>query len=168
MKQSISFLIVFILSCQKPNINIPSPYYINLTIDGVSKSFNGDAGAEVTIKDSVFNFTIYGHPDPYNGAEVLSMTIINRPGYRPLVPGTYSQLDSAFTIKGLYTPSNGLAAFNVGGDYPILPDPLKITISSLDSNTVRGSFSGTFYILRISEKKTLKGEFYLSMKYYHL
>lgn len=165
---SIYVLAFFLLfSCQKARQNVTSPYYIHLTIDSVSRDFSSDAKADMVTIGPIFNFGITGHPTPDPNAENLRLLIWNSPSNRPLVTGTYGQPDTNFILDGMYNP--GSSYIYSAGDDLSPPIPLSITIDSIDSSTVKGSFRGEFYghyagsSILGPEKKTLTGQFYLKL-----
>jgi len=161
------FLCVF-TSCKK-NGGSSSGYHLTATIDGQSQSFNVNPFVFKVTNGGASIISIEGYAGNQSNQQIMA---ISWTSYSPsviLIPGNYSDTSSAYSLEGVYNPSisvsyvggNGLTANMSNSNH------LKMTITSIDSTAVKGTFSGDFYLNgdASSPKKSItSGDFYVPWK----
>jgi hypothetical protein len=178
-----AFLLVSAISyssCKKdttpPPVEEPSPYYINCTIDGVESKSDTvfDAYLRVSIRpgfpsstlilngydkelNTNFSFSIDNHTSGYTYGYPL-----------PLGVGSYNTQKTEYGMSIIFTRVGTSFVNDTAGNF-------NITITSLDSVSVKGTFNGKLYkepeVAGPSDlpngpeyKEITNGEFYLKMK----
>lgn len=164
-------LITACLSCSKEDPN--ADYHLTCTIDGVNKKFNISAMA--------FQSTVTGYQGiALGGAETSSSTsatfgfeIANYPSDKPIIAGTYTDGQTDFEILSTYlTEAN--ESFEAGttlyqdaiSSGATITNHLKVAITSIGNGSIKGTFSGDFYLEAESngaKKVITNGDFYLPL-----
>lgn len=180
MKKTL-FVIILALSvftsCKKGSSS-STPYHFTATIDGVTQTFNVtpmatrvNYGGRIIISIRGFNGTT---PANMQTLEVDWNNILHNDTIT-FHTGTLSDNDPSYAISGFYEQSPDSVQYTSGADLKYSPvgtnDPnihqLNIVITALDSNTVKGTFSGDFYFMgdMSATKKTItNGDFYVPWK----
>ena len=83
--------------------------------------------------------------------------------------GNWTDTSQKYAITGVYSPANGhdYAAGTVAVAGATITNHLKLTITSVDSTAVKGSFSGDFYLngdLSGTKSTITNGDFYVAWK----
>jgi hypothetical protein len=168
--------IIFITSCTKEysfEKQKQEVYFITCKVDGVLKEY--------------FNCLAGDHTDPSNGNLSIygaaPLTNSNNPGFFALeiashtqvvTEGEYADSTTGFQAHSVYVDSVSNEVYVSGSNLQIaaagsgitIPDHLKITVTELGEFTVRGTFSGDFYLNGDISGKMIKitdGLFYLKM-----
>ncbi|WP_431214007.1 hypothetical protein ACQ86N_03740 [Puia sp. P3] len=143
-----------------------SDYHFTATIDGQSQSFNTSPLAVKVSNAGVSMIAFEGFAGNQSNPQVMAVSWNSFYAGQNLVVGTYGDTSSKYAIGGNYNPSISVtyvsgSSIMTGGTH------MKLTISSIDSTAVRGSFSGDFYLNGdpSSPKKTVtNGDFYVPWK----
>jgi len=155
-----------VVSCHKSGSDNPS-YYIRASVDGTAMSFSAKTLAGKFTNAGTTTLSITGAVSSSKNLGTIQLYILNVPGGKPIVAGTYSETDRTdFSMWGLYYPDSTNHVYQ-GGQLNNPANPFKITITSIDNTAVKGSFSGDYYFntgttIPGPEKKTFtNGEFYV-------
>lgn len=159
-------LIGLFLSCKKSNSGPSSSYHMTATVNGTAKTFNIGTIATKITNGNVTLITITGFGSTTTG-EALTVTIDNGFGASTIGAGTYSDTTAKFDVGGTYLISAG-QQFVAGTSVvqtmgAVITNHLKLIITAMDSQTIRGTFSGDYYYNGdpTSSKKTItNGDFY--------
>jgi len=164
-----TLLAVLSLSCNKSH-NTGSAYYINASIDGVSKSFSGNVFATRTSDNKSYTININGLITSASGEGLDVLVSSNNPS-QIVGADTYEDSSSVYTIALSYAPSitgtgysGGTATSDSAKAHGItITNHLQVVISSISSVEVKGSFSGDVFLSgdASADKKTVtNGSFY--------
>lgn len=127
------------------NSTTTSSYYIKASMDGVAKTFNVGAMGLETDLSGLTMLDITGLASSASNLESIGITINNSGNSKPIVSGSYSELETdGFIVGAAYNPGSTTIVYGTGL-YPDTINPLKVTITAIDSKTVKGTFSGDFY-----------------------
>jgi hypothetical protein len=122
-----------------------STYYIKASMDGVAKTFNVSAMGIESNLAGITMLDITGLASSASSLESLGITINNSGNSKPIVAGSYSELETdGFVVAAVYNPGSTTIVYGAGL-YLDTINPLKVTITSIDSKTVKGTFSGNLY-----------------------
>ncbi|HVS96556.1 MAG TPA: hypothetical protein VHE54_08710 [Puia sp.] len=135
-------LALLVVSCKKSK---PSSSSNSITADmnDTAKTFNVNAGAQLLDLGGYTALSIYGNATSAQDLEGLNLSINNTPGNKPIVAGTYTENSTDFSVGAVYNPGSNVIVYGAG----VIPNPthpLTITITSIDKNSVKGTFSGDF------------------------
>ena len=150
MKRTILFslltgLLFSLNACKKEVSNADANYYFEATIDGVKKTYPYLPAAVMLDTLDVYSLGMLAYASA-GSRELFSLNIGQESG--PITAGTY--IDD-YTIEdklvaGGFNPGTDDDALVYGAGLDEGPDPkLTITISEMSSNTIKGTFSGTFF-----------------------
>jgi hypothetical protein len=161
-------------SCKKNNSGSPS-YYLTANIDGKSQTCNVNTLATRVTQNGHSAISIQGFSDntPNSSSFILDWDNLNS-GTATFTTGTYYDTSGTYSTDGVYVLAPGdeyFAGTQVMALAASLGTPIAhftITITALDSTSVKGTFSGDFY-QQISvpggpEKSIANGEFYVPWK----
>jgi hypothetical protein len=164
-----------LVSCKK-NSGSSSSYHFTATIDGKAQTFNV---SPLATRVSAFGLTEIAI-DGFNGTGSSNIQVLSigwtaePPSTAKFGTGNWSDTSQNYATIGTYvvstneqyvTGSGVTGAATVSGTKGI--NDLKITITSLDSTAVKGTFSGDFYFMGdiSGTKKTItNGDFYVAWK----
>jgi hypothetical protein len=142
-------IVLISLSCKKSGSSSGS-YYFKGSANDTALTFNVNATA---ILDSTGGFTtlaLTGNVSSAANLQGLTLDINNTPSGKPIVAGTYTETNMTdFVVGGVYNPG-GTSVVYGAGEFGTPTNPLTITISSIDKNTVKGTFSGDFFYTDIT------------------
>jgi hypothetical protein len=167
-------LVSLFSSCKKDN----DSYYIRCTIDGTAKTFNVGTYAHKDVDPANaqnYGIGMGGFATSSDQDDWMGFWIDNIPSGDEIVAGAYDHTSADFDLLATY--SNESAAFDYASGSSVDEDAVtyavtitnhfKLTILSIDNNTIKGTFSGDFYDdgdPRNSKKSVTNGEFYLKFK----
>ncbi|HEY8969038.1 MAG TPA: hypothetical protein VIM64_08090 [Puia sp.] len=157
------------LSCNKSH-NTGSAYYINASIDGVSKSFSGNVYATRTSD-------VHGNAININGlfssstGEGFNLSINSHAANVYIATGVYADTSSLYTISLIYSPyatatlygSGNVTSDSAANHGITIVNHLKVVINELTGTDITGSFSGDIFLSgdASADKKTVtNGSFY--------
>ena len=152
-------------SCKKSG-GSSSNYHFTATVDGQSQSFNTSPLAVKVTNSGVSLIAFEGFAGNQSNPQVMAISWTSFTVGQNLVVGNYSDTSSKYDLGGNYNPSISVSYVG-GGGIVTGGTHMKLTISSLDSTAVRGTFSGDFYLNGdpSSPKKTVtNGDFYVPWK----
>jgi hypothetical protein len=166
------FIALTFFSCKKDNTEIT--YGIKCNINGVPKTFNILSNAHREEDNGYKSVSILGMN---NGSteEYFTGIIINMPSQKAIEAGSYLDASHDFELLFTYALSYSGPEYEAGrtlydeAQYRGVPisNPLKVTITSITNEVVKGTFSGDFYFEADpnAEKKTItNGEFALKFQ----
>ena len=160
-----SALALLVVSCKKSGSSSSSGSFIKADMNDTAKTFNVNAAAQMSNIGGFTSLSIYGNATSAQNLEGINLTINNTPSNKPIVAGTYTENSTDFAVAAVYNPGSNTIVYGAG-IMSSTPNPLTITITSIDKNTVKGAFSGDFYYTNTatgtfgSETKTFtNGEF---------
>jgi len=163
-----AFLAVISISCKKSNSG-NNAYYVTANIDGTAKTFNTHVTAFKSTQNGLTVLSIVGFTTAAVNSESMSITIGNNPNGSPIVAGTYTELNTNFLTVGEYNPGSTTFFYGSGLITPPV-NILTVTITSIDNNTVKGTFSGDVDYMDVATstpgttKKTItNGTFYANL-----
>lgn len=143
----VALTVLLFISCNKNN---GGDYYFTFKENGINKSYSANiyAGADTTAP--YIELMIIGS-NSMTFDEVLGFYINNSPGQTAIVTGLYEDTTPNFTLLSTY--SKGTTDYESGQSVAeeavanniTLTNHLKLTITSLDSKVVEGTFSGDYY-----------------------
>ncbi|HEY4063098.1 MAG TPA: hypothetical protein VGM30_14430 [Puia sp.] len=164
-------LAVISFSCKKSSSSSGPSNYITASIDGTAKTFNAGIMAFKTTQNGQTVFNVIGFSDGSANPESFSITIGNSPTTaKPIVAGTYTEVfNPDFITVGEYIPGSTTYVYASGLAAPPV-NIFTVTITSIDNNSVKGTFSGDVEYLDVataipgSTKKTItNGSFYAKL-----
>jgi len=165
-----STLAVLASACKKSGSSSSSAYYIKGNMNDTAMTFNVDAAAHLTTMSGFITLAIIGSVSNPQNLQSISLNINNTPSNKPVIAGTYTESSSDFVVGAVYNPGSSSVVYGA----PVNPNPtnpLTITITSIDNNTVKGTFSGDLYYTNTTTgsfgptKKTFtNGEFYVKVQ----
>ena len=170
-----ALLVCAFVSCKKNNsASSGGNYHFTATIDGKAQTFNVSPLAVRVTNSGVSLIGIEGFTSASSTTQVLAVSWTNNPpNSAAFTVGTYSDTASKYAIGGNYNPSTTEAYVSGSGiesgattNIPFA-NRLKIVITAVDSTTVRGTFSGVFYLngdLTQAKKTITDGDFYVPWK----
>lgn len=167
--------LVLCSSCQKETSKVvDTNYHITCKIDGQAASFN--VGATAYQIDSLGQTIIaLGGADSANtNPKVVSLVIAALQPGAAITAREYSDTSSVYGIGSDYIVQTGIEEYQAGYDLPALAQQnnitlanhLKITIKEITDITIRGSFSGDYYLngdINSSKKTLTNGDFFVKI-----
>jgi hypothetical protein len=171
---SIAFIIGF-SSCQKENSedNTDTNYHVSFKADGISKSFTEFTGAHFDTTSGFVTLTVLGSASQTNNSNYFGFYLNNDSGAALIVPGEYKDVFTNFTLLSTYNINAfpyeaGQSVAEEAADNNItIANHFKVNITSMNKETVKGTFSGDFYeSLNIRGKKITitDGDFYVKVQ----
>jgi len=159
------------ISCKKSNSGSSGSYHVTATVDGKAEKFNVNAIADKITVQGVTSLTLTGFVTNSPTGETITLnvsTIYGRP--LPIKAGTYSDTTTLYDVDGFYQTSMsdmyeaGTSISQSAGT--AIVNHFKLVITSLDSSSIKGTFSGDFIggIGSDQPKKTItNGDFYVKL-----
>ena len=147
-------------------------YFIRCKMDGAPKTFNFNNRATIVDFADAKNLSLSGSAtSTASNFEGINLAINFQNGLP--ATGTYSENDhqTDYVLSGVYNP-NSMTTLFAAGINPNSSLPLTVTITSLSSTTITGTFQGAFYKQDIlggvssttDFKRITEGEFNLPIK----
>jgi hypothetical protein len=154
-------------SCKKDNTD--TTYGIKCNINGVPKTFNIQMRAQRELDNGYKSVSFIGLNNS-SSEEYLGGMVLNIPSQKEITAGTYTDASSEFEVLFTYSLSYSGPDYEAGSslyEYAqyrgvTVSNPLKLTITSISNDVIKGTFSGDFYIDANpdNEKKSItNGEF---------
>ncbi|MEO8765709.1 MAG: hypothetical protein ABI416_15520 [Ginsengibacter sp.] len=131
------------VSCKKDK-NENTDYYISAKVGGELVTYKTNAVAVKEQTDTIYNLALTAFGDVTTGQQFyLQIAQVNN----PITAGTYVDAgDDALLVVGGYNPGTTDDSKIFAAGLQVDSNPrLQITISSLTSTNVSGTFSGTYY-----------------------
>jgi hypothetical protein len=153
------FSVIAFSSCQKDNNDTVTGPNLSASFDGSSKKFNNALVGSVTSTDGSYGLQVIGFAGTAGTSDALYLSILKD---GPIVPGTYIEGQGAgityvSQTGGVTNYSNALSATN----------PISITITSISSTKVTGTFTGDIFIeanSTLAKKVLANGQFNVTLK----
>ena len=163
-------IVIISLSCKKSGSSSGS-YSITASANDTAMTFNVNAMATEDSTGGITSLVIFGNVSSAANLQGISLDINNSPTHKPIVAGTYVETNTTdFVTAGVYNPGSSTIVYGAGIE-PNPTNPLTITITSIDKNTVKGTFSGDFYYMNTQTayiglpiKTFTKGQFYVKIQ----
>jgi len=150
-RYSVIAVLTFILfgACNKEKGD--ENYHVSFKVDGVSKTYTANVLAHADTTGSYMSLTILGADSPTSFDNYMSIYLDNSPGNGNINAGQYQDNSANFSLVTTYN-KNGIeykAGQSVAEDgvyyNVIIAHHFKVTITSIDKTTIRGTFSGDYY-----------------------
>ncbi|MFI5161042.1 MAG: hypothetical protein ACHQHN_07175 [Sphingobacteriales bacterium] len=153
--------VLFVLTSCKKNSNTTgnTTGTITVNIDGTAQTFNVGATAHVDNTGGFYTLSLIG----VQSASAANSIIVEVTNSSPIVAGTYTGTNSQADMS--YTQVSGSAVYQFDGSNNA--SNATITIKSISSTNVQGTFSGTLEIITgagTSSKILTNGTFNLNIK----
>ncbi len=133
-----AFLLVLFTSCKKENTNVAIGT-ISVSIDGTATTFNFGAKASVLPVTGGYGIQIQGNKrDPATSATNLTISVASA---APITTGTYVENSGGNVVKIDYDFDYFLST-STSSSYGSTTNPVTITITEINSTSVKGTFSG--------------------------
>lgn len=142
-------LLTLFVSCKKENGD--DDYYFTFTVNGVNKSYSGFIAAATDTSGAYVELTILGATSSTSFDDYLGIYLNNSPSTDNIVPGQYEDLSADFTLLTTYGAngkdyeSGQSVAEEAAANGITLTNHFKVNITSMDSKSVKGTFSGDYY-----------------------
>ena len=144
-------LLVILSSCKKEDSG--SSYHVSFSIDGVKKTFTGYAVAHKEDVSGDIELTILGSKTALSFDDYFGIYINNYPGGGNIPAGEYQDNSTDFTVLSTFQNiangneyESGQTVADDGIYYNIpIANHFKVNITSMDSKTAKGTFSGDYY-----------------------
>lgn len=176
MKKCIFFVILFScagLSCKKGNSGGGS-YHLTATINGKNETFNvSPIATRISIGGNTY-ISIGGLAIQSPTGEMLQLGLSTHPGGAAIKAGTYMDTTTQFDVTGLYSVKLGEAyeggssiyQSSLGGASAPIRNHFRLVISSIDSSSIRGTFSGDCFYAASTDsavKTITNGDFFVKI-----
>jgi hypothetical protein len=169
-----ALLILFsFLSCKKGNDKEDTNFHLSFKVDGASKIYNGNLLAYTILDGEYTTLAICGTPPNTSFDVNLGLYISNFPSKGNIASGQYSDTDTNFYILSKYEVNSVAHAaghsvvWDANADNVTIANHLKINITSMDKNTIRGTFSGDYFLGYAKNGKKISitdGDFYIKLE----
>lgn len=153
--------VLFVVSSCKKSSNKPASTVgtITVNIDGTAQTFNVGATAHVDNTSGFYSLSLIG----IQSATVANSVIVEVTSSSPIVAGTYTGTNSQADMS--YTQVSGNAIYQFDGSNNA--SNATITVKSISSTNVQGTFSGTLELISgtgAASKALTNGTFNLNIK----
>ncbi len=160
-------LLPLLFSCKKDKDDSNS-YHVSFKLDGQAKSYTAFTAGTVTKSDEETSVAIAGTSSATNGEDHFAIALFTQEDPKAT---TYTDNVDNYMLAGLFSPSASIEYqagtilnTEAGSSDIIIKNHFKVTITSIDDKSIRGTFSGDFYLDGdpSKEKKTITdGSFYV-------
>ena len=152
MKKLLFTLLAFsiiLASCtpDDPDVN----YHVSFTVNGTSKTYTGHVLAHLDTAQGYITLTIIGAHNPTSFDDNMGIYLNNFPGGGAISAGIHNDNATDKTLLTTYVNNNisyeaGQSIAQDAVNYGVtIPNHFKLTITSMGSQTIKGTFSGTYY-----------------------
>lgn len=141
-------------SCKKSSSSTPTG--VSATIGGSNKNFSTLTAATKTNLGGFDEIVIMGEVASGTTASTIDITIANDlgGGVDSIVAGTYADSSTKFSVSVDYLTSSGSLPLPYSGGTNVdgsqspasVPNHLVVTISSITSTSIKGTFTGNLYL----------------------
>jgi hypothetical protein len=143
------FCIVLLVSCSKEKGN--DNFHVSFKVDGTDKTFTGYVVAHRDTITGFYTLEVIGATTMTSFGDYMGIYINNDPGHGNFNPGDYKDNSATFTVLANYV--NNSISYDAGQSiaqdavsYNVtIAHPFKVTITDINTSTIRGTFSGDFY-----------------------
>ena len=163
---------ILFFSCKKDKAD--ESFHLSCKIDGQTASFNTASFAGHLTNEAGTGFTFGGLTAATASGDALGFVIIDMGATEKLGAGTYADSSTKFEILTTFTTGADGHAYEAGStvfqqtnESSDIANHLKVSITSVTNETVRGTFSGDFFLEGdpTGAKKTItNGDFYLKLQ----
>lgn len=170
MKKTIlaaALLVITFAGCKKDN---DEDFHVSFSVNGTSKSYTGHVFAH---KESVSGFTtlvVNGSTSATSYDDYLGIYLDNYPAGASFAAGEYIDAGTAYSLLTTYQNSGseyeaGQSTAQDAVSYGVtITNHFKVSITQLDAETIRGTFSGDYYpngnVRSAGKIAITNGEFY--------
>jgi hypothetical protein len=164
------FSILFV-SCKKGN---DTNYHVTFTADGVNKSFTGHTFGHFETVGGFTTLSIVGATSSTSFDNYMGIYLDNSTGQGTIVAGQYDDTFTNFSLLSTYSINavDHEAGQSVAADavtYGVtIPNHFRVIITSMDDETIRGTFSGDFYkdgnVQTGTKISVTNGDFYVKLQ----
>jgi hypothetical protein len=162
-------------SCTKPAASAKEDFHVTCSVDGIPVSFNTSTFAHVETQAGLKAITINGATNSSLTAGSVGFVITNTPSGDAIAAGTYKDTDTKYELLASYAPNISVTAYDAGTTLyseakslgVTITNHFTVTITSMTTETVKGTFSGDFYydLNPLGAKKTItNGDFFVKFQ----
>lgn len=165
--------LTILFSCQK-NTSSESNYHVSFTVDGKAVNYTGYVGATFDTASGYIDLTALGANSSTSYDNYFGFYLDNYSGAKSITTGQYVDASTDFTLLGNYTiggveyDAGQTVATDAITNNVTIANHFKVNITSLDRNTIKGTFSGDFFkngdMSNISKVSITNGDFYLKLQ----
>jgi hypothetical protein len=177
MKKGVSFILILcciFLSCSKDQ-STNDTYYLTCTIDGAPRTFNLLAGSRRESNATNTAVFVHGVESASSNTADYGFVITNVPSGDDIIAADYTDTSTDFEILTAYKPDQASLGFDAGTTMldeanmagVTISNHFKVTITSINNETIKGTFSGDFYEdgdPHAAKKTISNGSFYLKFQ----
>jgi hypothetical protein len=158
MKKLIGFAlltVIILVSCAKEKGRQQGQqdnnYHFNFTVNGTKKSFTGYIAAHTDTTNGFVELMILGAPAVTSYDNYLGLYLSNDPAKGNIGTGQYLDNSTNYTLLTTYEISavpyeaGQSVAEDAVTDNVTIANHFKLNITSMDKNTIRGTFSGDYF-----------------------
>src|SRR5258706_6787626 len=160
-------------SCSKEH-GSDENYHVSFAVDGVSKTYTAHVLAHRDTTAGYFSITILATNSATSFDNYMGIYLDNSPGHGNFIAGQYADNSTTFTVLTNYTNNSieydaGQSVADDAATYNVtIAHHLKVVITSIDKNTVRGTFSGDHYkdgdVRGTTKLNITNGDFYANVQ----
>jgi hypothetical protein len=169
----VSLFAIIFSSCSKQH-GTDENFHFNFTENGVNKSYTGNVLAHRDTVGNYYSITILGSTTATSLNDYMGIYMDNDPVHGSFSAGEYTDNSPSFSVVTTYN-KNGIEykagqSVAIDGVYYGIPiaHHFKVTITSINSNTIRGTFSGDFYkdgnVQSTDKLNITNGDFYAQFR----
>jgi hypothetical protein len=139
-----------VASCKKEKGN--DEFYFRFTVDGTTKAYSGFIAAHLDTSAGYVELTLLGANSQTSFDDNMGIYINDFPAQKEIRTGQYDGSSPDFTVLTTYTNSNleYESGQSVDADGVLFGIPIanhfKVNITAMDKQSVRGNFSGDYYL----------------------
>lgn len=140
--------LVIVASCNKEN---DTDYYLRFKANGVDKSLSGYVFAHKETTGGFTSLTILGATSATTFTDYLGLYLDNTPNSSTVfTTGTYGDVSANYSLLSTYTSNSpdyeaGEEVASEAALHSVTINHLQLTITSMDNETISGTFSGDYY-----------------------
>jgi len=147
----VSCILVLFTSCKKEKSD---NYHVSFSVNGVTKTYTGYVAAHTENVSGDIELIILGANTMTSFDDNIGIYINNYPGGGNIPAGEYRDNSTSFTVLSTYEniadgnsyESGQTVAENAIADNVTIANHFKVNITSMDSKTAKGTFSGDYYV----------------------
>jgi len=149
-------------------------YHVSFTVDGINKTYTAHVLGHLDTTGAYIALTILGGDSPTSFDNYMGIYLDNSPGNGSITAATYQDNSANFSVLTTHT-RNGIE-YHSGQSVAqeaimfgvTITNHFKLIITSMTSTTIRGTFSGDYYIngnVQTGTKlKITNGDFYVKFQ----
>ena len=156
-------------SCNKEQVNNTN-FHVSFKVDGVDKTFTGHVFAHRDTTLGYYELSVVGAISSTLYDNYMGFYINNDPSHGNFNSGVYTDTSTAYTVLTTYAINS--VEYEAGQSMALdavaygvtIAHHFKVIITSIDNNTIRGTFSGDYYpnmdVRSTTKLNITNGDFY--------